>query len=78
MPDIEQHIALMSGILLVIGEALRRVLKRRRLGRLVLTLSVTDENSNDCPPNTNLKAVDGVKTDSKDVKQPPTEQLGRR
>ena len=77
-PDIEQHIVLMLGTLLAIGETLRRVLKRRRLGNLVLTLSVTDENSSDCPQNTNSKTVDVVKTDSNDVKQQPTEQQGRR
>jgi hypothetical protein len=67
-PDIEQHIVLMLGTLLAIGETLRRVLKRRR-GRLVLTLSVTDENSDDLPPNTRQNPANGRKTDSSDVEQ---------
>ena len=72
-PDIEQHIALMLGTSLAIGETLRRVLKRRR-GRLVLTLSVTDENSDDLPPNTKQSPGNGRKTDSNDAEQPQEKQ----
>ncbi len=72
-PDIEQHIALMSATLLAIGEILRRVLKRRR-GRLVLTLSVTDENSNDSLLSIGINEADGRKTDSNDAQQQQEKQ----
>jgi hypothetical protein len=78
LPDIEQHIELMSAISLLIVVALHRLLKRKRLGNLRLTVSVTEENSSDCPQNTNLSEVDGVKTDSNDVKPPHTEQHERQ
>lgn len=73
-PDIEQHIAVMSGTLLLIAEILRRLLKRKSLGNLRLTVSVTDENSNDCLQNTNLRMDHGAKMDSKNAKQQLTEQ----
>ena len=76
-PDIEQHLELLAVILAVTLGILNRLLKRRN-GRLRLTLSVTEENSSDCPPNTNSSPVDGAKMDSKDANQPPTEQQGRR
>jgi hypothetical protein len=44
-PDIEQHIVLMLGTLLAIGETLRRVLKRRKRVKLVLTIEDTEKNS---------------------------------
>ena len=77
-PDIEQHIALTLGTLLAIGETLRRLLKRRNRVRLALTLSVTEENSSDCPQNTYSSPVDGLKMDSNEPKQPPTKQLERQ
>jgi len=73
-PDIEQHIALMSGTLLLIAEILRRLLKRKSLGNLRLTVSVTDENSNDCLQNTNLKMDPGQKMDSNAVQQQQEKQ----
>ena len=78
-PDIEQHLELLGAILAVILAILHRLLKKRK-GRvsLLLTVSDTEENSSDCHPNTNSRTVDGVKTDSNDVKQQPTEQQGRR
>jgi hypothetical protein len=74
LPDIEQHIGVMFGILLAIGETLRRLLKQRNRVRLALTLSVTEESSSDCPQNTNSKTDLGVKMDSKDAQQQPAKQ----
>lgn len=68
-PDIEQHIALMLGTLLAIGETLRRLLKRRNRVRLALTLSVTEENSNDSLLSIGINEADGRKTDSSDAQQ---------
>ena len=73
-PDIEQHIALMLGTLLAIGETLRRVLKRRKRVRLALVLNVTDENSNDSLQSTRKSPVDGRKTDSNDAQQQQEKQ----
>jgi hypothetical protein len=76
-PDIEQHLELLAVILAVTLGIVNRLLKRRN-GRLRLTLSVTDESSSDCPPNTNSRMEVGAKTDSNDVKQQHTEQQRRR
>lgn len=73
-PDIQQHIEVMLGTLLLIVVTLHRLLKRKGLGNLRLTVSVTEENSSDCHPNTNLRTDHGVKMDSKEPKQQPTEQ----
>ena len=77
-PDIQQHIEVMLGTLLLIVVTLHRLLKRKGLGNLRLTVSVTEENSSDCLQNTNSKTVDGLKTDSNEPKQQPTEQQRRR
>lgn len=74
-PDIEQHLELLAVTLAVTLGLLNRLLKRRN-GRLQVTLSVMDENSNDCPRSTKTKEADGKKTDSNDAKQQPTEQRG--
>ena len=73
-PDIEQHIALTLGTLLAIGETLRRLLKRRNRVRLALTLSVTDENSNDLCPSSKQNPENGRKTVSKDAGQQQEKQ----
>jgi hypothetical protein len=67
-PDIEQPLELLAGILAVTLAILHRLLKRRN-GRLRLTLSVTEENSDDLPPNTRPNRANGRKTDSNDVEQ---------
>ena len=63
-PDIQQHIAVMSAILLAIGEILRR-LKKRNLGRLRLTIESIPDNSSDLSPNTKQSEEDGAKVDTK-------------
>ena len=77
-PDTEQHIAVMLGTLLAIGETLRRFLKRRK-GRLVLQLSLEERDtlphSSDLCQSTRKSPADGRKTDSNDVQQ---QQGGRR
>lgn len=70
----QQHIELMSGTLLLIVVVLHRLLKRKGLGNLRLTVSVTEENSSDCHPNTNSSEADGPKMDSNEPKQQPTKQ----
>jgi len=77
-PDIQQHIELMSGTLLLIVVVLHRLLKRKGLGNLRLTVSVTEENSSDCHQNTNLSEAVGLKMDSNEPKQQPTEQQKKR
>ena len=72
-PDMQQHIAVMSAILLVIGEILRRLKKKNRV-KLVLTIDDMDENSHDCLQNTNLSEADGLKMDSNEPKKQPTQQ----
>jgi hypothetical protein len=37
-----------------------------------------EDNSNDCHQNTNLSAEDGLKMDSNEPKQQPTQQQRRR
>ncbi len=75
-PDIEQHIALMLGTLLAIGETLRRWLKRKRNVSLTLTISDTPENSNDSLLSIGINEADGRKTDSNDA-QPQLEKQQR-
>jgi hypothetical protein len=72
--DMQQHIEVMSGTLLLIVVILHRLLKRKGLGNLRLTVSVTEENSNDCHPNTNSSEADGQRMDSNERKLPHTKQ----
>ena len=73
-PDIQQHIEVMLGTLLLIVVTLHRLLKRKSLGKLVITISDTEENSSVCHQNTNLSEADGLKMDSNEPKQQPTQQ----
>ncbi len=73
-PDMPQHIEVMSAILLLIVVILRRLLLQKGLGNLRLTVSVTEESSNELHQNTNEKEVVGLKMDSSEPKQPPTKQ----
>ena len=68
-PDIEQQLVLLGGTLAAILEMLRRLWKRKRNVRLALTLSVTEENSEDSHPSTKQSLGNGRKTDSSDAEQ---------
>ena len=70
-PDMQQHIAVMSAILLAIGEILRRLKKKNRV-KLVLTIDDMDGNSSELRPNTKTSEADGRRMDSNEPKKPPT------
>ena len=74
-PGIEQHLELLVVTLAVTLGLLNRLLKKRN-GRLRLTLSVTEESSNDCPRSTKPSQEVGKKADSSDAKQQHTKQRG--
>ena len=63
-PDTGQPLELLVGTLAAILAVLHRLLKSKRRGNLRLTLSVTEENSNESPPDSRTNEADGRRTDT--------------